>query len=254
MPEPGSPSLDSLTPSTAQPALPIDLTSRLRALLEVLACSGVPSQFAIAAALQFAGLHPLDASGQLAAPFVFTLSLVDTVVITGLAVAFLVASGERPRDVFLGPRPAGREAVLGLALVPVVFLLVLVVMTVLRLMAPWLRNVPDNPLESLLNSPGRVALFAVVGIAAGGWREEVQRAFVLRRFERYLGGPLVGLLVVSIAFGAGHIVQGWDAMLTTGLLGAFWGALYLLRRSAIAPVVSHAGFNSVEILRVVLTR
>ena len=80
-------------------------------------------------------------------------------------------------------------------------------------------------------------------------REEVQRAFILTRFERDLGGPVVGLVVTSIAFGAGHALQGWDAALATGLLGAVWGVVYLRRRSAIAPMVSHAGFNSLEIVR-----
>jgi membrane protease YdiL (CAAX protease family) len=41
-------------------------------------------------------------------------------------------------------------------------------------------------------------------------------------------------------------------MITTALLGAFWAAVYLRRRSVIAPVVSHAGFNTLEVLRVAL--
>jgi membrane protease YdiL (CAAX protease family) len=60
------------------------------------------------------------------------------------------------------------------------------------------------------------------------------------------------VVVLSLAFGLGHIVQGWDAVITTGSLGAFWAVLYLKRRSAVAPIVSHAGFNTAEILRVVL--
>jgi membrane protease YdiL (CAAX protease family) len=58
------------------------------------------------------------------------------------------------------------------------------------------------------------------------------------------------VIVLSIGFGLGHIVQGWDAVLVTGLLGAFWAAVYLRRRSSVAPMVSHAGFNSLEVLRV----
>jgi membrane protease YdiL (CAAX protease family) len=34
----------------------------------------------------------------------------------------------------------------------------------------------------------------------------------------------------------------------TGLLGLFWGLLYLARRSVIAPVVSHSAFNLVEVV------
>ena len=43
-----------------------------------------------------------------------------------------------------------------------------------------------------------------------------------------------------------------DAVITTGLLGAFWAVVYLKRRSSVAPIVSHAGFNSLEILRIVV--
>ena len=42
--------------------------------------------------------------------------------------------------------------------------------------------------------------------------------------------------------------------LATGLLGAFWGAIYLRRRSAIAPMVSHAGFDLLQILQFLLAR
>jgi membrane protease YdiL (CAAX protease family) len=51
-----------------------------------------------------------------------------------------------------------------------------------------------------------------------------------------------------VAFGGGHLIQGKDAALATGLLGAFWGVVYLRRRSAVAPMVSHAGFNLLQIV------
>jgi membrane protease YdiL (CAAX protease family) len=141
---------------------------------------------------------------------------------------------------------------LGLLLVPPIFFAVALLLNVLRLVAPWLHNVPENPLEQLAGTPGEAAMFALVAIFAGGVREELQRAFLLRRFERHLGGAFVGVVVLSLAFGLGHIVQGWDAAITTGSLGAFWAVLYLKRRSAVAPIVSHAGFNTAEILRVML--
>ncbi len=163
------------------------------------------------------------------------------------------AHGERVRDLWLGRRPAGREVALGMLLVPVVFLLVVVLLNVLRLAAPWLHNVPANPLEELARG-GMVdaAAFGLVAIFAGGVREELQRAFLLRRFEKHLGGATVGVIVLSAAFGLGHAVQGWDAAVTTGALGAFWAVLYLRRRSSLAPLVSHAGFNSLEVLRVAM--
>jgi membrane protease YdiL (CAAX protease family) len=145
-----------------------------------------------------------------------------------------------------------REVFVGLLTVPVVFVLVGIMLNALRLVMPSLHNVGTNPLEQMATTPGQAAMFSLVAIIAGGVREELQRAFMLHRFDRYLGGAAVGVVVLSIAFGLGHVVQGWDAVITTGALGAFWAAMYLRRRSSISPVVSHAGFNSLEILRVAI--
>jgi membrane protease YdiL (CAAX protease family) len=140
----------------------------------------------------------------------------------------------------------------GALLVPAVFLMVVVLLNTLMAIAPWLHNVTTNPLEHMAGTASDAALLAMVAILAGGVREELQRAFLLRRFELHLGGAATGVVVLSLAFGLGHVVQGWDAVITTGLLGAFWAVLYLRRRSAVAPLVSHAGFNSLEVLRVAL--
>jgi membrane protease YdiL (CAAX protease family) len=117
-----------------------------------------------------------------------------------------------------------------------------------------LHSVERNPLEGLLNSRRNVWLFSLVVILAGGVREEIQRAFLLHRFEVWFGGGTVGVIVTSVAFGGGHLLQGYDAAIVTGMLGAFWGVIYLRRRSAVAPMVSHAGFDLLQILQFVITR
>jgi membrane protease YdiL (CAAX protease family) len=229
------------------------LTPRMTAIAEILLCSSVPTQVLIASVLRMAGWLPFDDAGQLSLPFVVTLSVADTIVLVALMVSLTLAHGERVSDLWLGSRPIGREAAIGTLLIPVVFFLVVVLLNVLMAVAPWLHNVPTNPLEQMAGTASGAALLAVVAILAGGVREELQRAFLLRRFEQHLGGAVVGVVVLSVAFGLGHIVQGWDAVITTGMLGAFWAVLYLRRRSAVAPVVSHAGFNTLEVLRVALT-
>jgi membrane protease YdiL (CAAX protease family) len=224
----------------------------MTAVAEIVLCSSVPTQLLIAATLRMAGWTPLDDAGQLSLPFVVTLSVADTFVLVALMVALTVARGERVSDLWLGRRRVRKEAAIGALLIPVVFFLVVVLLNVLMAIAPWLHNVPTNPLERMAGTAGGAALLAVVAILAGGVREELQRAFLLRRFEQHLGGAMVGVVVLSVAFGLGHNVQGWDAVVTTGVLGAFWAALYLRRRSSVAPVVSHAGFNTLEVLRVAL--
>lgn len=222
---------------------------RLVAVLEVLACSGLPTQLAIAGVLSAVGISPYDGHRTLSPNYVFTLSLLDAAVLLALVVWFLRLHGESFRTVMLGTRPVGLEAVRGVIQVPVVFLIVLAVMLTVRQLAPWLHNVEQNPFQGMIRSAADAAAFAVVAVVGGGVREEVQRAFILHRFEQYLGGRHVGLLLSSLAFGLGHIIQGRDVAIATAMLGAFWGWMYLRRRSVASTVVSHSGFNAAEIFR-----
>lgn len=199
--------------------------------------------------LALAGLAAFGPDGRLSLAYVTTLSVADTAILIALMLWLLRAHGDRPGDVFLGQRRLAREGVVGLILTPVVLGTAALILLGIERFAPWLRNVPDNPLEDLVDSAGSAVLFAVVSIVAGGVREEMQRAFILRRFEQHLGGAALGLVLFSLAFGLGHAIQGWDAVIATATLGAFWGVVYLRRRSIVAPALSHSGFNVAEILR-----
>ena len=249
----------SVPPSTFSDPLPAGapaahrLHARLVAFAEVLLCSGVPTQTLIGIILQLAGWSVEQPTGRMSLPFVLTLSLADTLVLVAIMVALTRAHGESATDLWLGTRSVRRETALGILLIPVVFLGVVILLNALRLTAPWLHNVPQNPLEQLAVTASDAAMFAMVAIVAGGIREELQRAFLLHRFEQHLGGPAVGVVVLSVAFGFAHQLQGWDVAITTGALGGFWAIVYLRRRSSVAPIVSHAGFNALEILRVSLT-
>jgi membrane protease YdiL (CAAX protease family) len=222
------------------------LPERLVALLEVVICSDFPTQIALGATFAAFGLIPLDAS-MTQIHYVALLLITDTVLLIGLVLLFLKAHGERPSEVLFGGRPWGREALFALPLTIGALVLAAAALRGLQSVAPWLHNVERNPLEELLRTPADAAIFAVVVVIAGGIREEVQRAFILRRFERWLGGATVGVVVASAAFGAGHALQGADAMVATALLGAFWGVVYLRRRSIVAPIISHAAFDLLQV-------
>ncbi|MCA1583827.1 MAG: CPBP family intramembrane metalloprotease [Acidobacteria bacterium] len=221
---------------------------RRRALLEVLVCSGYPTQLVLALVLRLAGVIPIDDSGRLSASFVFALSMLDAIVLMSLVLYFLRRSGQSPTALFLGSRSVPRELGLGVLLLPLTFGLVFGLLGLVHAVAPDLRNVPQNPLEALLATrAGFIALIAVA-LVAGGLREELQRAFLLHRFEHHLGGRTIGLVVTSVGFGLGHTLQGWDAAIATGALGFLWGALYMARRSTVAPIVNHALFNGTELI------
>ena len=253
---PVEPSPTSFEPDVGTPVLEKPDTApartqrrdRVVAIAEVTLCSGFPTQLTLVAILALGGATPLTATGQLSLPYIVALSLADAALVLFLVWLLLRAHGEHAVATLVGPRPAGREALLGLALVPATLLMVAVVFAIVMQVAPWLHNVPDNPMEALIRTPADAVWFSVVAVVAGGLREEVQRAFVLRRFEQHLGGGVAGLVVFSVAFGLGHVVQGWDAAVVTGVLGVFWGIVYLTRRSIVAPVMCHAVFNLTQIL------
>lgn len=218
------------------------------AILEILICSGYPTQILLSVILVGLGFK-MWADDGLSPPFVFTVSLLDAVIVVGLVVMFLRAHHESPRAVLLGERRLAREVLLGIAILPAVFMLAMIVLLVILRFAPHLHNVARNPLEDMLRTRGDAMVFAVVVMLAGGVREEVQRGFIAHRCGQYLGGALRGIAVYSVFFGLGHFDQGYDAMIATGLLGLMWGILYVIRRSIVAPMISHAGFNLAQLLK-----
>ena len=250
--------MDGESPEFLLPQIPqipqiprIEPLDRVAAAFEVLLCSGFPTQLIVSALLWSLGMRPQTAEGQLSAPFVYLLTMLDTLLLVGLVVFFFRARGESLRRELFGSRQPGRDALLGLVLVPVSFLIVVFVLLLLQLVAPWLRNVPHNPLAGLVKTRLDAAIFVVVVTVAGGVREEIQRGFILRRFEQYLGGGMLGLAIFSVTFGLGHVTQGRDVAVATAVLGAFWGAIFLARRSILGPMIGHAGFNLAQVAKII---
>jgi membrane protease YdiL (CAAX protease family) len=245
------PALD-INPQPAPPALELPRSAvvpRWFAMIQAFSVCGIPTQLVVAAALMLGlGLEPFQGSA-LSFEFFATLSLLDTALVALLILLFLTLSGETSADVFIGPRSVRREIVRGLLLVPVVAIAVTMLVLGIRTVAPWMHNVQDNPLESFMQSPFEALIFMAVVVLAGGVREELQRAFILHRFKQALGGVGVGLVIFSVTFGLLHLDQGFDVALAVGLLGLFWGILYISRRSAIMGMTNHAGFNAVQVLQ-----
>jgi membrane protease YdiL (CAAX protease family) len=181
------------------------------------------------------------------------LTLADTVVLIVLMVTFMRAHGESATALWVGRRPPVREVLVGLALIPVLLIMVVVLLNGMHLLEPSLHNVATNPLQQLAaGTSTQAAIFGLVAVIGGGVREELQRGFILHRFEQYLGGADVGVVVSSVAFGYFHMIQGKDAAIAAGALGLVWAIVFVRRRSTIAPIVSHAGFDSLQILGVAL--
>lgn len=255
-PDPESPGAPPLAaPGSSAAALPLDVPatpaeppraaamSRGRAIAETVVCSSYPTQVIAAGALTGLGVAAQSADGGLNATFVFAVSTLDALMVVGLIVWLLRRRGESLAAVFFGERSRWREAAFGVALVPAVTLGVALVVLAARTALPSLHNVAVNPLTAFMSDPLMAAAFAVVVVAAGGVREEMQRAFQIHRLSQHVCSPLTALAVTSLAFGLGHTIQGRDVALATFGLGLFWGTLYLRRRSLVAAAVSHGLFN-----------
>lgn len=254
-PVPGDPDLPELTgddvveprPAGAAPPVPVAAgpppLSRLRAIAEVVLCSSYPTQILAATALTFAGVSAQDPDGGLDATFVIAMAALDAVLVVALIVWLLRRRGESLAALTLGRAPVWREVAFGVGLVVPVTLSVALVVTLVRFAWPSLHNVPTNPMTALMANPRAALLFALTVVLAGGVREEIQRAFQLHRLTPTVLGRWTALLLTSLAFGLGHTVQGYDVAIATGGLGFLWGALWLVRGSAVAPAVCHALFN-----------
>jgi membrane protease YdiL (CAAX protease family) len=224
------------------------------ALLEVVLASGFPTQLALGALLLLAGVTPFASDGRLSWKYLALLMPADTVLLLTIVVWRLRAGGERVASTLFGTRRWARECWIGAGLVPLIFGGVAATMSLLRAAWPSLHNVDANPFEALITSRTDALLLGVLVIVSGGIKEEVQRAFVLHRFDQSLGGARVGLVLYSLVFGAGHVIQGYDVGFVTAALGLAWGLVFLWRRSIVAASVSHAGFNAAQILQVVVFR
>ena len=258
-----APSALPLTESPGAPALVVPrslLLPRWFAVVQAfLVCGILPTQLAIATMLVvFLDVPMLAGDGAISLHFLATLSLFDTALVALLIRVFLFLSGEESRDVFLGRRPIWGEVWRGLALVPVVLIGVTAIVLALRAVAPWLQTVKESPISQYMQNPYDAAIFLVVGVLAGGVREELQRGFFLHRFQRVLVGVRFGQAAAlggyTLLFGALHFDQGLDVAIAVGSLGLLWGLLYLKRRSSVMPMVNHACFNGAQVAQQMIAR
>lgn len=89
-----------------------------------------------------------------------------------------------------------------------------------------------------------------IGIFGGGVVEEIERIFILTRFEKWLGQPglIIGVVLSSVMFDFGHLYQGFGAAISTAVSGVVFAVVFLRRRSALEPIVAHAFSDVLAIL------
>ena len=157
--------------------------------------------------------------------------------------------GRKLRSLGWSRRGRVREFRLGLQVFLGLILLMFLLSAFIQAVIPgWVTE--ENLILALLETPADLAIFLVASLYAGGIKEELQRAFILTRFEDHLGGALPGLVLWSAVFGSLHYTQGADNAVKAGFLGLVLGLLYWKRQRLEAPIVAHTLFNVVVVFLV----
>jgi len=221
--------------------------ARMQAVLEIMLVSGIVSSLLVA--LVFTAIFGRSRQGllEMGAEFLVAYILLESAV-TFLILWILMRSRRETLSELGLRRERWKTHVLpGILAAPCLLVVSGAAGMFFRLFLPKYA-LEKNPLMEMIHSPQQLALFIIVGIIAGGIKEELQRAFILRRFRHHLGGVRVGLVVWSLAFGVGHYTQGAQGMCAAAILGFIFGILYLVRGNLILPITAHAVYNTLSLL------
>lgn len=216
-----------------------DLLSRLGKLLEIILV-GIASSLIVPiffAIFGISGAEILNSAVYLVF-FLLTEATLTLLILWGI----LGINGESLTCLGWGFWKWKKEALIGLAFLPVLFAAMFLVSLSFRLFLPsYVTEV--NPLLDLIRTRTDLLLFSISSVYVGGLKEELQRAFILNRFGSHLGGIWIGLSVWSLFFAYGHMMQGTDNAVAAGALGLIFGLLYIWRQNLVAPIVAHAAYD-----------
>ncbi len=158
--------------------------------------------------------------------------------------------GERIHDIGFRSKNLIKQLLNGCVAGILIFLTVnFVIQTLLNALIH--QNLPKGMnTASLFQDINLLPLWIFIAIIGGGFKEELERVFILTRFEKLLGkaGLTGALLLGSVIFGMGHLYQGYQGVILTSFTGFFFGLTYLRRRSAIEAVTAHAFYDIIGIV------
>ena len=127
------------------------------------------------------------------------------------------------------------------------------------LLVRWLGKMPD--LSDFSDMGGNLKMFLIYLVLVwtlGALGEEiVYRGYLMNRVAGVFRGTKaawgVSLIVVSVAFGCGHLDQGWTGMIENVWNGVLLGALYLAcGRNLAVPVIAHAVGDTLDFVLIYL--
>ncbi len=105
------------------------------------------------------------------------------------------------------------------------------------------KSIFNNPLLKNIKNTKDFLIIGISSIVGGAFREELQRSFVLQRFDVIFNLPYLGLILWSIYFALGHINQGPLAIFIVGIIGLGLGIIYLKYKNYDINFFTHLFFN-----------
>jgi len=194
-------------------------------------------------------------SAALAKPENLTFSLVagslllSDIPLLCLVLYFIWRNGESFTSIGLTLRNGWREAGLGVVLFLPLMVGIGVMEKILR--AAGL-SVPEAPPPYLVPSESsfQIALALVLLVVVAVSEEIMFRGYLIRRFTALFRKPVAGLALSSAIFAIGHGYERSGGLVGVCILGFIFGAVYLWRRSLVAPMVMHFIQNFIGIILV----
>jgi membrane protease YdiL (CAAX protease family) len=186
----------------------------------------------------------LDADQSIPAEFSDLVLLVirNKLMMFASILVLVYADGSRLKDIGLSKDRGWKHFGVGLIYGLLMFVVLNVGLT--TLLNSFLPSPPQHgpSIMSFFSNPTNLWIWLPIGIFGGGIVEELERIFVLTRFELWLGrwGLILAIVLSSAMFGLGHLYQGYGNALSTLVSGLTFSLLYLRRRSAIEPMTAHA--------------
>lgn len=173
------------------------------------------------------------------------LALSNTFVTIAFVIVFMLLGKEQPRDIGFRSEQLWRQLLIGssfgLALALVDHL---AIGNLIKALVPETFNEGIRMLGEFMGKINLV-VWVLVAVFMGGFIEELQRLFIITRFERCFGtvGIVIALVMESLLQGAGHAYQGPERSFIYIFIGLAFGLVYLRKRSAAEAMACHAVYD-----------
>jgi len=173
--------------------------------------------------------------------------MVRDLALLSLILFFLWRNAEPLSSIGWKKENMGREILVGIALFPLFFVLLGIIGSVLQGIG---FNMPETPRPTFLTAGSMWQLmvaFVLVTVVAVV-EETIFRGYLILRFLHITKSGTWSILVSAVIFSLGHGYEGSAGVGTVGIMGIVFAAVYLWRRSLVAPMVIHFLQNFIGIV------